>query len=221
MAEQRNLTPFYVAVGVVAVAGGLWIWSSRAGTTTITLPPAGSTPAFAGYVAGSDSALVEIIEYADFQCPACASFAILTGDDVRRRLVNAGRVRWRFKDFPLPIHDRAPLAHLAAACAGEQDQFWAMHDQLFFNQGRWVRDGRPARLFEDYARAIGIDLDRYNACMDEQRYASRIAATRDEGVSLGVNSTPTFIVGDQMISGSLSFDRLAELVAQAEARARR
>ncbi len=222
MAQSMNLRPFYVALGVVAAAGGAWIFSARvgSGTVTVTLPAAVGAEAFAGYVMGSDSAMVEIVEYADFQCPACASFEILTAPDVKSRLVNTGRVRWRFKDFPLPAHDKSPLAHLAAACAGEQGRFWAMHDQLFYNQGTWARGRKAARLFEGYARAIGLDMKQYDQCMDEQRYVERIAATKNEAAAAGINSTPSFVVGDQLIAGAVSFKRLMELVERAEAAAR-
>ena len=222
MGPSMNLRPFYIALGVVAVAGGAWIFSARigSGTVTVTLPAAVGAEAFAGYVMGSDSALVEIVEYADFQCPACATFAILTAPDVKSRLVNSGRVRWRFKDFPLSSHDKSPLAHLAAACAGEQGRFWAMHDQLFYNQGTWARDRKAARLFESYARAIGSDMKQYDQCMDDQRYVERIAATKNEAAAAGVSSTPSFVVGDQLIAGAVSLKRLMELVERAEAAAR-
>lgn len=217
MAQPVTLKAFYFGLVVVAVAGVAWIWSARSGggPTTITEVPAGTTAAHAGYVLGSDTAPVEIIEYADFQCPACATFTILTAPDVKRRLVATGRARWRFRDFPLPSHDKALLAHHAAACAGEQNRFWPMHDQLYLQQGRWASDRRPDRVFRDYAGIIGLDLGQYDACMEEQRYAARIMATKNEGQALGVNSTPSFIVGNQLIAGSVPFDTLAAMVERA------
>ena len=216
MGQPLNLKPFYVALAVIAVAGAAFIINSRVSAPTVTLVPAGTTPAFPGHTMGSDSAPVEIIEYADFQCPACATFAILTGGDVRRKLVATGRVRWSFRDFPLPGHDKAPLAHLAAACAGEQDRFWEMHDQLFFNQGTWTRERRADRIFEQYARTIGVDLDAYRTCVAEQRHMARIAATKESGIALGVGSTPSFIVGGRLVAGSISYANLVQLVEQAE-----
>ncbi|NIM52114.1 MAG: thioredoxin domain-containing protein [Gemmatimonadales bacterium] len=218
MAGPVNLKPFYVGLGVVAVAGiaAIW-WAKEGGSEARAVDPVPvSAGSFAGYVLGSDSAPVEIVEYADFECGGCAYFAILTGPDVKNRLVSTGRVRWRFRDFPLPQHRNAPAAHLAAACAGEQGRFWEMHDHIFFNQGAWVSDNRPARRFRDYARALGLDLDQYEACMDQQRYAARIQASKDEGVALGVNSTPSFIIGDILIPAALSYDSLVKLVERAE-----
>jgi uncharacterized membrane protein len=156
-----NMKLFYLALVGIAAVGVAAIWGARrsingAGATSVTSAALASVGEYEGFVLGSDSAPVEIVEFADFQCPACARFAILTASDVKARLVERGLARLRFHDFPLPNHGNAMPAHLAAACAGEQDEFWAMHDQLFYNQGRWSRESRPARRFREYARAIGL-----------------------------------------------------------------
>ncbi len=214
MAQAVNLKPFYIVLGVIAVAGGAWIVTATGGKT-VTIPEIATGSAFPGYTLGSDSAKVEIIEYADFQCPACAMFTILTSPDVKSRLINTGRVRWTFRDFPLPIHPKAPMAHLAAACAGDQGQFWAMHDQLFYNQGAWVR-GREQKLVDGYAQAIGLEMPDFKQCMNDQRHVDRIAATRNAGRQIGVSSTPSFIIGDQLVAGSISIDQFIRLVERAE-----
>ena len=142
-------------------------------------------------------------------------FTILTSPDVKSKLVNTGRVRWTFRDFPLPMHPKAPVAHLAAACAGDQGQFWAMHDHLFYNRGAWVA-GRERTLFKEYAQGIGLDMPEFKQCMSDQRHVDRIAATRNQGQQLGVSSTPSFIIGDQLVGGAISIDQIIELVERAE-----
>lgn len=225
MVQSRNLTFFYISLVVIAVlgAGGIWLARGTGGdagpATPAPLPVSAS--AFAGYTLGSDTAAVEVIEYSDFQCPFCARFTILTMPDVKSRLIDAGRVRWVFRDFPLPGHNHAELAHHAAACAGEQNLFWPMHDQLYFNQGAWSRERRADGTFRNFARAIGADVHQYESCMDERRYTARIEATKNRGVAMGVSSTPTFIVGGLMVSGTLPYDSLASLIRRAEAAARR
>jgi len=208
---------FYLALIVIAVVGAGLIWSQRgsggAGATAVPiadLDSIGST--FEGYVIGQSSAPVEVTEFADFQCPACARHAILTMPDVIQRLVRTGRVRWVFKDLPLNIHDKARSAHLAAACAAEQDLFWQMHDQLFFGQNRWTGDRRAERRFREYAETIGADLDRYTECVRSGRYNSRIEASVQEAIALGVSSTPTFIIGNSMIPGVIPYDRFKQIV---------
>ncbi|MGD8727109.1 MAG: thioredoxin domain-containing protein, partial [Gemmatimonadales bacterium] len=173
--------------------------------------------AFPGYVLGSDSAPVEIVEYADFGCAACAYFAVLTGPDIKERLVNTGRVRWRFRDFIGPSHPNSLDAHLAAGCAGEQGQFWSMHDQIMFNQQRWSRESRPARALRDYARAIGLDMGRYDACVESQHLVARFEAVKQEGRAIGLAATPSFVIDGMLYTGAIPYDSLVVLVERAEA----
>jgi protein-disulfide isomerase len=212
---------FYIGLGVVVAVGVGAIWAARnsgAGPETIEpLPVTGE--AFPGYVIGSDSAPVEIIEFADFQCPACAQFAVLTVPDIKQRLVQTGLVRWVFKDFPLDIHRNAVAAHLAAACADEQGQFWNMHDLLFFRLGEWAEARRPDRRHRNFAEGLGLDMDRYDDCMGSRRHAGRIARSRQDGAQLGVASTPTFIIGNLRVAGAISYDSLKTLVDRAAAAA--
>ncbi|HXV86759.1 MAG TPA: thioredoxin domain-containing protein, partial [Gemmatimonadales bacterium] len=218
------LNRFDALLGVIALAGGAWLWvSARSGGPPALEPiPPGAIAAaadFPGYVLGDDSAAVEVVEYADFQCPACAQFAVLTMHDVRERLIQTGRVRWRFRDFPLDMHDKARLAHHAAACAAEQNQFWAMHDQLYYGQARWSREraSGATRMFRDFGRAVGLDLDAYDACMNSGRFQARIEASVQEGVRLGVGSTPTFVFnGTVRVAEALPYDafrRVADSLA--------
>jgi len=220
MAQSRNLKPFYIAFAAVAVVGAAAIWWARGSRATPV--EVGPTPVvgsdFAGYVIGSDSARVEIREYADFGCAACSHFAVLSGPDVRSRLVATGRVRVRFRDFVIPSHPGSPDAHMAAACANEQGQFWAMHDQLFFNQRLWARERQPDRQFRNYAEAIGLNMGSWNACMRDRRYAARIDAAKQEGIALGVDATPSFVIGGLLVSSAIPYDSIVVLVERAEAR---
>jgi protein-disulfide isomerase len=204
---------FYLALGTVAVIGGAALFYAArekpgAQASIGALPPApvASANGFHGFTLGSDSAPVEVIEYADFECPACASFATIQMPTVRDQLIATGKVRWRFRDFPLPMHQYSRFAALAAQCAGEQGKFWEMHDQLFFNHS-WAQTGRnPSRLFRDFARTAGLDVDKYDACMDSQRYAGRIEASRQEGERLLVDGTPTFFINGQRFGGPNTSD---------------
>jgi len=221
MAQSRNLKPFYIGLALIAIGGLAAIWMARSSNAARTAarevgPVPVSAAGFEGWVIGSDSAPVEIVEYADFECGACAHFSVLTGPDIKSRLVASGRVRWRFRDFPLPGHANSPLAHHAAACAGEQGKFWDMMDRIFYNQSRWVRDRRPDRRIKEYAEAVGLDMGQYGDCMDEQRYVGQIEASRQEGIAVGIGSTPSFVIGGLLVVGSLPYDSVVSLVERAE-----
>jgi protein-disulfide isomerase len=208
---------FYVLLAAVAIGGGGWLlYSARhkpeerpASTTPAPVAPAGS---FRGYTQGSDSAPVHITEYSDFECPFCASFATVQMPEVQAQLITTGKVQWRFRDFPLPSHKYSRLAALAAQCGGEQGKFWEMHDQLFYNH-QWAQQGKnPSGLFRGFAKTIGLDVDRYDACMDSQRYAGRIEESRREGEALGVDHTPSFFVDGRVFTGKPTSDALKALV---------
>ena len=206
---------FYLLLVAVAFVGGgvLWFGSRRQPAPPPTAPiPIGAADGFHGFTLGSDSAKVEVTEYSDFECPFCASFATVQMPVIRQQLIATGKVRWRYRDFPLPAHQYSRYAALAAECAGEQGKFWEMHDQLFSNH-QWAQTGKnPASLFRDFARTIGLDIDKYDACVDGQRYAGRIQASVQEGEALGVRGTPSFFVGGQPFQGRATSDDFKALV---------
>jgi protein-disulfide isomerase len=156
--------------------------------------------AFRGFTLGSDSAPVEVVEYADFQCPHCGEFTVVQFPTIRDQLINAGRVRWRFRDFPIGgAFAWSRVSALAAQCAGEQGRFWEMADALYQRQSDWGRNPKnPSGTFHDLARAAGVDAGKYDACMDAQRYAGRLEASHQEGIARGVNGTPTFFINGRL-----------------------
>lgn len=215
---MAGLKGFYIGLGAIAIVGGgaLW-WTSVNAASTVPLGPipmdaVEAARGFDGYVLGDESAPVDVIEYADFQCPGCQATWLLTVQDVKQRLVETGVVRYSFRDFPLDIHDKARTAHHAAACASEQDLFWPMHDQLFGKQTEWASTtAPPERLFQRYAEGVGVDMERYGECMASGRFRARIQASYETGLSLGVTSTPTFIIGNNRYGG-LTYDQLKGIV---------
>lgn len=201
---------FYVLLAAVAVVGGGMMWySAQRKPATAPSAPVAVVPAadgFRGYTMGAASAPIEVTEYSDFECPFCASFATVQMPVIREQLIATGRLRWRYRDFPLPTHRYSRYAALAAQCAGEQGKFWEMHDRLF-EQHQWAQTGdNPRALFRDFARAAGVDLDKYDACMDSQRYAGRIEASVQEGEAAGVRGTPSFYVNGRPFGRSTSDD---------------
>jgi protein-disulfide isomerase len=197
---------FYVVLaGLAAVLGiALFVLLRQGGASAAAAgpPPTVVDDGFRGYTMGSDDAVVEITEYSDFECPFCANFATIQMPTIKQQLVTTGKVRWRYRDFPLPSHQYSRFSAHAAHCAGEQGKFWEMHDQLFYNH-QWAQTGRdPAGLFRDFAKAVGLDLQRYDECMTAGRYASRIEFSRQEGDQLRVGGTPTFFVNGKMFNAS-------------------
>ena len=222
--KRRDNRPFYVAVGLIALAGAgiVGYLASRPKTMDITTVDPRQLPQAEGYLMGNPSAPVQILEFGDFECPSCSQFAVLTEPDVRKRLVETGIASFRYYDFPLPGHANSWPASHAAACANEQGKFWEMHDQLYNAQDQWASHTtrNPKGLFEGYAKAIGLDVSKWEDCYDSQRHQLKIAANKAEAERRRVGSTPTFVIGKRQIPGALGYDQMKLLVDSALAEAK-
>ena len=213
---------FIVALGLVALIGASILGYSltrkpKAGVgTEIKYDPATSGPAY-GYTMGKADAPVEIIEFADFECPGCGNFATVTEPDVRKRLIETGLAKMTFYDFPLTQHLNSQPAHLAAACAADQNKFWEMHDRIFATQDQWNTQAtdNPKPFFEKYAQDIGLNMGTWEDCYDKKKHQGRILANMNEGTRRQVGSTPTFIVGNKSYPGALPYDVLKAIVDSA------
>jgi protein-disulfide isomerase len=216
-ATPVGMKRFYAILAGVAVLGlgALGFLLSRPRVSSIpanvTIQPA-DTAGFRGYLKGSDQAPVEITEYADYQCPFCQTFATLQMPTIEERLIKTGRLRWRYRDFPLQQHEFARLAAHSAACADDQDKYWPQHDRIYEGQAEWAASRDAGDHFRDYAGEIGLDLARYDQCMESGKFAGRIQASQEEGARAGVGSTPTLLVGGRLIQGRIDSDAIRRLV---------
>lgn len=215
--------PFYIAIAAVVLAGvaGLGYALTRPNDDAAAIiDPAAPLPAATGQILGDTTAPVEIMEFADFQCPGCGQFATITGPDVKTRLVDTKQAYLRFMHFPLGgIHRNAWNAANAAECAGEQGRFWPMHDQIFAGQPDWSEKRNPQSLFAGYVRAIGGDVSAWESCYESRRMYPRIQATLKEGERRMISQTPSFIIGRRRLAGVRGYDHLKAYVDSARAEA--
>lgn len=214
---KPGMTRFYILFGVVAVVGLAALGYLVTRPSTVSIPAnvtvqASDTSGFRGYIKGSPTAPVEITEFADYQCPFCQTFATLQMPTIQERLIDTGRLRWRYRDFPLEQHSFARLAAHSAACADEQGKYWDQHNRIYEGQQDWAGARDAGSIFRGYARAAGLDLGRYDACMKAGKYAGRIQASYNEGVQLGVSSTPTLLVDNRLYRGRVDSDAITKLV---------
>jgi protein-disulfide isomerase len=218
--KAQSKTPFYALLAVVAVVGvaALAYVATRPKAVAKTVDPAtvvAGEPQ--GYLLGKPDAPVQVIEFADFECPACGQFATLSEPDIRKRLIEPGTISYRFYDYPLSMHRNTWPASNAAACADEQGKFWEMHDVLFNAQDQWngQATSRPKSKFKDYAKTIGLDVGKWEACYDAQKYQPRIKANEQMATKRGASQTPTFVIGNKMVGGAISYDNFKALVDSA------
>jgi len=142
-------------------------------------------------IKGARDARVILVEFSDFQCPFCARYATSTYAEIVRDYVDTGRVRYAFINSPIDsLHPAAFKQHLAAACAADQGRFWEMHDRLFLNP-----TATDVETLAGHATAIGIDTASFRVCMDTESHANEVRETVKLGNAIGVNGTPTFLIG--------------------------
>jgi protein-disulfide isomerase len=214
-APQTGLNRFYLLLGAVAVLGVGALVYMATGRGAVSIPvnvvvTDADTAGFRGYILGSADAPVEITEYADYQCGSCQAFATIQFPDVKTRLIETGRLRWRYRDFPLDFPS-SRLAMHAAACADDQGKFLEYHEQIYARYNDWARGGAEA-AFRRFGQAVGMNTSEYDECMRSARHAGRIQASLNEGARLGVSSTPTFLIGGRLYPGVLSYDQIRRLV---------
>jgi protein-disulfide isomerase len=217
-AEGTGMKTFYIVIGVVAVLGAAGLWWMTKRPTSVAIPidvviQTSDTAGFSGYYIGSEDALIEVSEYGDYECPFCQSFAVVQFPTIKSRLVDAGLVRWRFRDFPLDqSHPHARMAAHAAACADDQGRYWEAHEAIYNGQPVWSRERNAARTFRGYMEPLGLDMAEYDDCMGDTRHAGRIEASRQEGIRFGVNSTPSFVMDGRRYDGrAMNYDYLKAL----------
>ena len=220
-APATGMNRFYLVLGAVALAGIAALVYQVKKPRGVSIPAnvtvlAADTAGFRGYLLGSDSALVEVSEYADYQCPACQSFETIQFPAVRQQLIATGKVRWRYRDYPLEMHKNSRVASHAAACADEQGKYWELHSAMYERQSEWAESRNASAFFSELGGGLGVDRGRFDACMSSAKYAGRIQASYEEGTRLGVGSTPTFLIGGRLYPGAFSSDSIRAFVERAQ-----
>lgn len=145
---------------------------------------------------GNKKSKIELIEYSDFQCPACSYYHPYLKQIVEEF---SGQIRFAYRHFPLSQHQNAELAAKAAEAAGKQNKFWEMHDLLFENQSMWSASNKAGDIFAALAASLNLDVNKFNADINSQEIKDKVANDLQSGLSIGVNATPTFILNGQKL----------------------
>jgi protein-disulfide isomerase len=151
---------------------------------------------------GDSGAHVAIIEYADFECPYCGEFERETFPQILSDYIATGKLKYFYRDLPLPGHARALPAARAARCAGEQGKYWEMHDSLFARQ-----EALSAPALLDRAQTLGLDAAKFTECQSSQKYVDDIQNSISEAQQLRIDGTPTFFLGVVEPSGDVTIKK--------------
>lgn len=164
------------------------------------------------HIKGNPDAPVTLVEYSDFECPACAQFHPY----IKELLADYGDdLRLEYRHFPLiNIHPNAVPAARAAEAAGQQGKFWEMHDKLFENQTAWSRSSNPSAFFNQYAEDIGLDVAKFKLQMDSTIISDSINSSFEEAREKGFTGTPTFLLNGEKMEFS-TFEEFEEAIVSA------
>ncbi|MBA2620354.1 MAG: thioredoxin domain-containing protein [Acidobacteria bacterium] len=200
-----------VIIGLVllgAIGGGYWLYqNSKAKPATAKKPsananvkdeaaflklyqsaPAGASPA---NMLGSPNSQITIEEFADYQCPTCAT----THPKMKEiNSIYGNRIKFIFRNFPLSMHKHGYEASVAAEAAGLQGKFWDMQNQLFTNQQAWANAADARKIFDEYAQKIGLDVEKFQNDSLGLAAKQRVDADLQRARALNVNSTPTIYI---------------------------
>ena len=164
------------------------------------------------WVKGNRDAKVILIEYSDFQCPACAFYYPL----LEKFSEEFGdRIAIVYRHFPLPNHQNAKSAAYAAEAAGQQEKFWEMHDLIFDNQKEWKDERSADEVFTNYAQTLNLNLDQFKTDFALKEIRKKVESAYQNGVQLGINSTPTFFLNGEKLASPRNYEEFRNIIAQA------
>ncbi len=153
---------------------------------------------------GPATAPITIVEFSDFQCPFCSRVE----PTVNRVLADyAGKVRFVFRDYPLPFHEFAQKAAEASHCAEDQGKYWEFHDAMFAHQDQLAVDA-----LKKLAKDSGLDDKKFGECLDTSSKKELVASNAAAGSAVGVNGTPAFFVNGHSLSGAIPYEEFKKAI---------
>jgi protein-disulfide isomerase len=182
----------FLAVVVIVLGGIFFITSDNKANA-----PSGDVKV-SNHVVGQGTTGVKLVEYGDFQCPACGQYYPVV-KQIKEKY--GDQITFQFRNFPLfQIHQNAIASSRAAEAAAIQDKFWEMHDLLYENQDSWSASSNPQQVFESFAKQLGLDTAKFKEDYKSSRVNDQVQADIKEGNRLKVDSTPTFFLDGKKIS---------------------
>lgn len=211
MSGDNKILGGIIGVTVLLVIGLIAFSGNSAGTTTTGLDvEQGELVRDYSPRKGGTGAKVQIVEFGDFQCPACGRVYPL----IEQAIAEYGdQVEFVWRDFPLmSIHPNSLPAARAAAAARNQGKFWEMYERIFTNQSEWSSKADATDTFAGYAATLGLDTAQFQAAVASETLLDQIRTDIGDGDALGVDSTPTFYVNGVQIDSFVSYEALKGVI---------
>lgn len=203
---------FWAVVGIIIVlfVGFLMVRSNdKAEAPTSSAKPSNHTR-------GEGASGVTLIEYGDFQCPACKQYYPMVEEIVNKYSAD---ITFQFRHFPLTsIHPNAFAASRAAEAAGKQDKFWDMYSKLYGGQSDWAELSSPNKVFEMYATQLELDMEKFRTDFKSSAVNDTINADLAAGGKLDITGTPGFVLDGKLIKNPTSIEDFSKLIDDAIAK---
>lgn len=208
--EKKFFVGIAIATAVLLILGVFFLM--RSGNKSSTVADTALLAREDSQKISFPSAAVTLVEFADYQCPACGAY-----HSTLKRLLSdfEGKLNFVYRNFPLTQHKNSRTAAFAAEAAGEQGKFWEMHDRIFEEQAQWSEKDNAKDIFVQYARDLGLDIDRLKQDMDNSKIQSKINRDFGDGNAVGVNSTPTFFLNGEKLINPGSYEIFKTLIQAA------
>lgn len=195
---------FYIIIGVVAVVGvAVVAFVIRGGGSAVSEPvdlgdmgDSDLVNLAQGVVYGDPNAPITIMEFGNYQCPACMIFALQIKPQLDLAYIEAGQAKLVYHDFPTAGLPHSFVVARAARCAGDQDRYFEYHDEVYRTQREWSVPNSPVGHLKDIAGDLDLDTQAFDACLDSDMHADVVTANLQLGLRLGVTGTPNIFVHD-------------------------
>lgn len=206
MASSSNRAFLWWTIGIVGTIGLLFGLAQLGGGPSESAVSAALTINDQDHVTGEATAPVTIVEYSDFQCPACAYYYPIL-KDVKTKA--GAKLRIVYRHFPLrQSHKYAQIAAQASIAASKQGKFWEMHDLLFERQRSWPLATDVTKTMKDYAGELGLNADQFAADLDSSETKDRVERDIASGTSLKLLGTPTVYINGKAFATPFTADKL-------------
>lgn len=221
--SENKIFIIVVVVTMVLLFGGVYLFSKEGSATTtqnkiedaILIPSNSFKTAGISdgkYLPESKDTNVTLVEFGDYQCPACVIYHPLVKEVLT---TYAGKINFVFRNFPLPQHKNANISAYAVESAGLQGKYWEMHDKVYESDKEWADQENPSEIFVGYASAFGLDTEKFKKDMNSSEVKSKVTSDANDGTLISVNSTPSFFLNGIKIETPGSIDEFKKLIDNA------
>lgn len=211
---MKNLIVFGLVIAVAAGAGYYFFFAPEQPEAPEQRSSAFSIDALAenDHVKGVRDAKTILIEYSDFQCPACAAYQPMVKQIAQDF---EGKVAIAYRHFPLQQHKHARIAAYAAEAADKQNKFWEMHDMIFETQKEWSSQSDARDIFIGYAEKLELDRAQFVADIDSEGIAKKVNEQYNSGIKVKVDGTPMFFLNGKKLATPRSYDDFKTMIEEA------